>query len=146
MYFFKNLYVGPSIQDPEKVKRKLLRGEGQFTIYVIAISPSIPGPGSNQLEILHCAYLKQPYYKAHPPFIIGIAAGRSEAVEMVRNLVQEAYDHTGSADVRAYLFPHGVRILRPASDLLTVSDSPAQPADTEALPERGDSAEPALTE
>lgn len=146
MYFFKNLYVGPSIQDPEQVKRKLLRGEGQFAIYVIAISPSVPGPGSNQLEILHCAYLKQPYYRVHPPFIVGIAASRSEAVEMVRGLVQEAYDHTGSADVRAYLFPHGVRILRPASDLLTVSGSIAQAADAEAAAEPGGAAEPALTE
>ena len=40
MYFYKNLYAGPSIRDPEEVKRKLMRGEGQFTIYVIALSPS----------------------------------------------------------------------------------------------------------
>ena len=44
MYFYKNLYAGPSIRDPEEVKRKLMRGEGQFTIYVIALSPSrFPG-------------------------------------------------------------------------------------------------------
>ena len=109
MYFLKNLYVGPSIHDPEKVKRKLISGAGQFTIYVIALSPSVPGPGSNQLEILHCVNLQQPYYKEYPPYIIGIAAGRSEAIELVRDLVQEAYEHTGSGDVRAYLFPHGIR-------------------------------------
>ena len=112
MYFFKNLYVGPSIRDPEEVKRKLMRGEGQITIYVIALSPSVPGPGSNQLEILHCVNLQQPYYKKYPPYIIGIAAGRTEAVELVQKLVQDAYDHTGSGDVRAYLFPHGIRKLR----------------------------------
>lgn len=122
MYFYTNLYAGPSIRDPEEVKRKLMRGEGQFTIYVIALSPSVPGPGSNQLEILHCANLKQPYYRKYPPFIIGIAAGRTEAVELVQRLVQEAYDHTGSADVRAYLFPHGVRKLRGKSGKLAVSD------------------------
>lgn len=115
MYFYKNLYVGPSIDDPEKVKRKLISGAGQFTIYVIALSPSVPGPGSNQLEILHCVNLQQPYYKQYPPFIIGIAAGRSEAVELVRDLVQESYEHTGSGDVRAYLFPHGIRKLTPSS-------------------------------
>ena len=146
MYFYKNLYVGPSIQDPEKVKRKLMRGEGQFTIYVIAISPSAPGPGSNQLEILHCANLKQPYYKAYPPFIIGIAAGRTEAVELVRDLVQEAYDHTGSADVRAYLFPHGVRILSPAAAMLTTGVTAEQSDDAAVLQKSGDAAVPALTE
>ena len=113
MYFYKNLYVGPSIHDPEKVKRKLISGAGQFTIYVIALSPSVPGPGSNQLEILHCANLQQPYYKKYPPFIIGIAEGKTEAVELVRELVQESYEHTGSGDVRAYLFPHGIRKLTP---------------------------------
>ena len=126
MYFYKNLYAGPSIRDPEEVKRKLMRGEGQFTIYVLALSPSIPGPGSNQLEILHCVNLQQPYYKKYPPYIIGIAAGRTEAVELVQRLVQEAYDHTGSADVRAYLFPHGVRKLKGRSAALTISDKNAQ--------------------
>ena len=100
MYFFKNLYVGPSIKNPEEVTKKLQRGEGQFTIYVIALSPSVPGPGSNQLEILHCANLKQPYYKTYPPYIIGIASGRTEAIGMVRDLVQEAYDHTGNCEMR----------------------------------------------
>ena len=128
MYFYKNLYTGPSIRDPEEVKRKLMRGEGQFTIYVIALSPSIPGPGSNQLEILHCVNLQQPYYKKYPPYIIGIAAGRTEAVELVQRLVQEAYDHTGSGDVRAYLFPHGVRKLSGRAAALTVSDETVQPS------------------
>ena len=109
MYFYKNLYVGASIQNPDEVTRKLQRGEGQFTIYVIALSPSKPGPGANQIEILHCVNLQQPYYRSHPPYIIGIASGRIEAFELVKDMVQEAYEHTGSGDVRAYLFPHGVR-------------------------------------
>lgn len=118
MYFYKNLYVGSSIQNPELVKQKLMRGEGQFTIYAVVLSPNRHEPGSNQLEILHCANFKQPYYKEYPPYIIGIASGRIEAFELVRDLVQEAYDHTGSADVRAYLFPHGVRRVREETPLL----------------------------
>ena len=134
MYFYKNLYVGPSIHDPEKVKRKLLSGAGQFTVYVIALSPSVPGPGANQLEILHCVNLKQPYYKQYPPFIIGIASGRIEAFEMVADLVQEAYDHTGSGDVRAYLFPHGVRKMRvnPVPAIKAADTSVSVPGETPA--------------
>ena len=109
MYFYKDLYVGSSIRDPEKVKKNLRIGKGQFTIYVIALSPSKREIGANQLEILHCVNLQQPYYKEYPPYIIGIASGRIEAIELVRSMVQEAYDHTGSGDVRAYLFPHGIR-------------------------------------
>ena len=112
MYFYKKLYVGSSIRDPEKVKKNLRIGKGQFTIYVIALSPSRPGIGANQLEILHCVNLQQPYYKQYPPYIVGIASGRIEAIELVRRMVQEAYDHTRSGDVRAYLFPHGIRFDR----------------------------------
>ncbi len=112
MYFYKHLYTGSSITDPETVKQKLRTGRGQFTIYVIALSPVKPEVGSNQLEILHCVNLKQPYYQKYPPYIVGIASGWTEAVELVRDMIQEAYDHTGIADVRAYLFPHGVRAKR----------------------------------
>ena len=115
MYFYKNLYVGSSIKDPDEVRRNLLIGKGQFSIYVITLSPSRPRPGANQLEILHSALLKTPYYREIPPFIIGIADGKSEAVSVVRDLVQEAYERTGSGDVRAYLFPHGVRVLGTAA-------------------------------
>ena len=107
MYFYRHLYVGPSIKDPEKIKNRLIRGEGSFTIYVIMLCTS-GGPGSNQLEFCHCVNLQQPYYRKNPPYIIGIASGRIEAIEMIQQLVQEAYDNTGSGDVRAYLFPHGI--------------------------------------
>ena len=80
MYFYKNLYVGSSIKDPDEVRRNLLIGKGQFSIYVITLSPSRPRPGANQLEILHCALLKTPYYRENPPFIIGIADGKSVSI------------------------------------------------------------------
>ena len=123
MYFYKNLYVGASIQNPDEVTRKLQRGEGQFTIYVIALSPSKPGPGANQLEILHCVNLQQTYYRSYPPYIIGIASGKIEAFELVKDMVQEAYEHTGSGDVRAYLFPHGVRRVQSKAPALPVREA-----------------------
>ena len=121
MFFYKNLYVGPSIQNPEEVKQNLMIGKGQLFIYVITLSPSAPGPGVNQLEIMHCVNLKMSYYKTYPPYIIGIASGMEEAIEMVRNMVQEAYEHTGSGDVRSYLFPHGVRIVNSKTQALPAS-------------------------
>ena len=108
MYFYRHLYVGSSIRDPEKIKERLRTEAGCPTIYVIALCQGPGGPGANQLELYHCANLQQPYYRKNPPFIIGIASGRIEAIEVVQQIVQEAYDHTGSGDVRAYLFPHGI--------------------------------------
>lgn len=131
MYFYRNLYVGASIKDPDKVRQNLLIGKGQLTIYVITLSPSGPGPGANQLEIFHSANLKQPYYRENPPFIIGIASGKEEAVGIVRDLVQEAYDRTGSGDVRAYLFPHGVRVRKSRTEQLSADDDAASQNDKE---------------
>ena len=103
MFFYKNLYVGPSIQNPEEVKQNLMIGKGQFFIYVITLSPSVPGPGANQLEIMHCANLKQDYYRRRPPFIIGIAQGRADAIEMVEEITNEAFRMTGDWNAAAYL-------------------------------------------
>lgn len=113
MYFYRNLYVGPSIKDVEETKRKLRQNAGQLTLYVLMLSPGFDpasGDGQNQIEFCHCFFLQQPYYRKNPPYIIGLAGGRAEAIGLVRQIVQEAYDNTGSADIRAYLFPHGIRL------------------------------------
>lgn len=98
MRFYKYLYVGDSIKHPAKVKRKLKTGAGQMKIYIIALSP-----GDNQLEIYHCAYLQQKYYKRNPPVIIGISGGYDEAVELVQKIALEAIALTGACNIKSYL-------------------------------------------
>ncbi len=100
MRFYKNLYVGESIKKPNKVKWKLRHNAGQFQVYVIALAS-----GTDQLEIYHCAFLQQKYYKVHPPYIIGIAGGYEEAVEMVVEMTKAAMRETGRPDLKKYLFP-----------------------------------------
>lgn len=99
MKFYKNLYIGESIKNPNKVKWKLRRNAGQLSIYVIALAS-----GDEQLEIYHCAFLQQTYYKKHSPYIIGIAGGYEEAVELVVELTKASIDKTGAADLKKYLF------------------------------------------
>lgn len=98
MKFYKNLYIGEGIKNPNKVKWKLRRNAGQLSIYVIAAAP-----GDDQLEIYHCAFLQQKYYKKHSPYIVGIASGYEEAVDMVVKLTQDAIEQTGSPDLKKYL-------------------------------------------
>lgn len=100
MKFYKNLYVGESITNPNKVKWKLRRNAGQFQVYVIALAQ-----GDGQLEIYHCAFLQQKYYKKNPPYIIGIAGKYEEAVELVIKITEAALEKTGSADLVKFLFP-----------------------------------------
>ncbi len=73
--FHKKLYVGEGIKHVRRVKWKLLHGAGQLGVYVISICP-----GSDQLEIMHAAFLKQQYYREFPPYVVGIASGYDDAL------------------------------------------------------------------
>ena len=103
MHFYRKLYVGESIKYPELVKWRLRHYAGQLSVYVL----TMPEQGCMP-ELMHSAFLKQPWYRNHPPMILGIASGKTEALELLRQIVQEAVDATGSPDVRSYLFPHGI--------------------------------------
>ncbi|MCM1134185.1 MAG: hypothetical protein NC400_01295 [Clostridium sp.] len=97
MKFYKYLYIGDTVANPIKIKWKLKRHAG-ITAYVIALAA-----GDDQLEIYHSAYLKQRYYRYHPPVIVGIAANHEEAVELVVRITQECLDARGDCCLKEYL-------------------------------------------
>lgn len=97
MKFYKYLYIGDTVKDPDKVKRKLKRHAGQL-VYVICISH-----GADQLEIFHSAYLKQKYYRYYPPIIVGIANDYNEAVDIVVQIAGECLEATGGCNLKEYL-------------------------------------------
>lgn len=102
MKFYKNLYIGDSIKEPNKVKRKIKRHAKQLKVFVILLAA-----GDDQLEICHNMLLGQPFYKKkeNAPFIIGIAGNYEEAVALVCRITQEAVERNGNADLKRYLFP-----------------------------------------
>ena len=97
MKFYKYLYVGDTVKEPAKVKRKLKRHAGQL-VYVLCIAH-----GPDQLEIFHSAFLKQKYYRYHPPIIVGIASNHKEAVDLVVKITQECVNATGGCNLKEYL-------------------------------------------
>ena len=99
MKFYKYLYIGDTVKNPAKAKRRLRLHIGQL-LYVISLSK-----GLDQLEIYHCAFLQQKYYRYHPPYIIGIAGGYEEAVDLVVKITEAALRETGRPDLKKYLFP-----------------------------------------
>lgn len=99
MKFYKNLYIGETIKNPNKVKRKLRRNAGQLNIYVITLAR-----GRDQLEIYHCGYLQQKYYRKYPPYIVGIGNGYDEAVDIVVKIAEEAIEKIGTPNIKKYLF------------------------------------------
>ena len=81
------------------VKWKLKHGAGQLFIYVIT-SSEIP---DGQIEIKHCAFLKQKYYQRHPAFIYGIAGSYKEALDIVLKMFGEASESGMPGDIKSYL-------------------------------------------
>ena len=101
MFFYDKLYVSPGVRNPRKIKKDLLRGKGHLTIYVLVLAR---GPeGRPQLEIMHCANLQSSYYRKHLPFVVGIAQGKADAVELVNALTMESYNMTGQWNAAEYL-------------------------------------------
>lgn len=97
MEFDKRLYVGESIRNKRRVKWKLRHNAGQVRVFVIALAK-----GEDQLEIYHCAFLQQKYYKDHPPYIVGIAGGYPEAVALVERMVMDIFEKTGNYNMKEY--------------------------------------------
>ncbi|HJA94391.1 MAG TPA: hypothetical protein H9717_14980 [Candidatus Eisenbergiella merdipullorum] len=98
MKFCRDLYVGETIRNPEKVKWKLRHNAGQFSVYVIALAAS-----SDQLEIIHSGYLKQRCFDTEHMLVVGLASSRQEAVEIVIGLAQKVVRETGDADIKGYI-------------------------------------------
>ena len=105
MEFYKRLYLGESAEkDHRRIVWKLKHRAGQVDVYVI----TLPLGGSDLLEIYHCSILKQKYFKDKPFFVVGIAKGKQEAVELSCKIVEELYTMTDGFDMKKFILEkHG---------------------------------------
>ena len=117
MQFYRNLYVSPNIEHPERVKWRLRHQAGSLALYVITLcdesltKKGTPSHGvSSPLQFFHCVNLQQSYARKHCPMVIGIAEGRAETLELVRRIVQDCLDETGGLDLVAFLAGRDSRI------------------------------------
>lgn len=100
MRFSQKLYISPSLDKKcGKVKWKLRTGRPQPTVYIIALARN-----NDLLEIYHSGLLKQKYYKKkqNAPYIVGIAAGYSSAVDLVIEIIEDILRETGGYDVKTF--------------------------------------------
>jgi hypothetical protein len=99
MTFHKKLYVGKTIKDPAKVKRKLKRNAWQPGVFVVALAQ-----GSDQLEYYNSTLLKQKLLRQlAPPYVVGFAGSEDEAQRIVERLATECYEQTGNVYIKDYL-------------------------------------------
>lgn len=100
MTWHDKLYVGESIvHKTKKIKWKICHNAGQINIYVIALASN----EQNLLDIIPAQELLQKAYPKSGLYIVGLAKGYDEAVEVAASIVSEVYQVTGAFAVREYL-------------------------------------------
>ena len=99
--FRNDLYRTSSIMDEnlERIRSGLEENPLFSDIYVIVPA----GNPKDMIEFFHSRQLAQPYYQEREIDVIGIASTYSEAVLLVRQIVQECLDRRGDCALREYL-------------------------------------------
>ena len=99
MRYYKHLYLADGIKKKEKIIRKLEEKKLQMNIHIITLARN----EKNQLEIYNSMILLQPDFPHDDFFVVGLAKGYEDAVEMVEEIAQEVYNKTKGADIRSYI-------------------------------------------
>ena len=93
MIIYKYLYLSETTKkNAKKIIRKLKQNAGMVSTYVIMLASN----DKDLFDICHSAVLMQPFYKNNPPFIVGLATGKEEAMLMVEDIVQDIFNQSGS--------------------------------------------------
>ena len=99
MQWAENLYLtDKTAKKKDKIIRKANRGMGMVSIYLITLASN----PENLFDIFHAAHLKQPAFYKQDLFVVGIASGYEEALELVQRMVEDIYRKTSGFAVREY--------------------------------------------
>lgn len=100
MKWYHNLYIGKTAKKKRyKIVWKVKHRAGMLGVYLITLASN----KENLLDVIDSSILLQPHYKKEDIFIVGIACGYDEAVEVVTQIIQELYNETGDFNIRQYL-------------------------------------------
>lgn len=99
MRWYDTLYLGETVKNARRIKWKLNHNAGVLGVYVIAFASN----PKNLLDIIPSWELKQKAYPKADMKIIGLAGSYEEALELVRSIVEETYEHTEGVDIWNYL-------------------------------------------
>ncbi|MBE5965232.1 MAG: hypothetical protein E7252_10010 [Lachnospira sp.] len=100
MTFNDFIYAGEkATKKKNKIIKKLQKQKFLVNTYVVAL----PANEENLLDIYSAKMLLQPHYKDMPIHVVGVAQGYDEALELVRDIVDEVYTKTGSFKVSEFL-------------------------------------------
>ena len=83
--WMKNYYIGNDVKNPTRIRARITAGKFVPDIYVVTLSDN---PG-NILEILPAGMLVQRSARATCPLIVGMARGKSGAIQMVQDMMAD---------------------------------------------------------
>lgn len=75
-------------------KNRLLPG-----VYVISLSRG----GQNQLEFWSSVFFRYHFYENSTLFVVGLAYGQEECLEIIRQITEKVYKETGGSDLKKYI-------------------------------------------
>ena len=91
-------------EDNAKKKTRLLhrleKGKLEPNVYILALPESRE---RNILDIYSSLELMQPHYKNRSKYVVGIARGKQDAIELDSSIVGDMYNTNGNFDIRAFL-------------------------------------------
>lgn len=94
------LYMDEKIRpQKEEILQKISDGKWQFEKYMITLAKN----EKNHLEIYNSVLQIQKVIPKDELFLVGIAGGYAEALELVEKITQEVYDKTKGTDIRNYI-------------------------------------------
>ncbi|OYO51279.1 hypothetical protein C8E03_10137 [Lachnotalea glycerini] len=100
MIWYRNLYVGETARKRKhEIVWKVKHKAGMLGVYLISLSSN----QENLLDIIDSSMLIQPYYEKEDIFIVGIACGYDEALELTTRIIETLYKKTGDFKIRQYL-------------------------------------------
>ena len=99
--YHPNLYLGEGIKKKklDKIKKKLENKPLFSSVFLISLSRN----PFDQLEVYEARQLCQPYYRKCPPYVVGIAKNREEAIALVEEIVTECLAVRGDCALMEYL-------------------------------------------
>lgn len=100
MKFYENLYVGESlVKKRDKIIEKLEAKKFQLNCYVIALTEN----QNNQIEFFDSILLMQRNYNKNDLFVVGLAGGYEEALELTKKMTEDTYRKNRDGNIRRYI-------------------------------------------
>lgn len=99
MKWHKKLYCGASIDQPKWTKFQISHGKKSKGYYCIALSDY----KENLLDIYESQFLRTTKLDIKDLYIIGIAGNKSEAYEVVRDIIEDVYINTHGYNIKNFL-------------------------------------------